>query len=79
MSQGNNQHFNQILNASVKNVDLNTKLLQKRQDLILSCATGSPELQDQLRRECHDLLDLMLDNECNVVKNVVDELRKKLD
>lgn len=79
MSQGKNQHFNQVLAASVKTQELQGQLYQKRQDLILCCVTGSAELQDKMRRECHDLLDLIIDNETTVVSNVVNEIKKSLE
>lgn len=74
-------NIGKILDVSIQAVELQTKLNGKRQELILVCVTDPTNTirQDTLRRECHDLLDLIIDKETSLVTTVVQDALKNLN
>lgn len=77
----NDTNFQRLMEAAKNNVQLGQKLQEKRTELCLAASLPKPNptLMDNLRRECHDLLDLILDSETSMVANVVKDELKNLN
>lgn len=74
-------NFQRLMGTAMNNIQLEAKLRDKRTELCLAATLPKPDakIMDNLRRECHDLLDLILDNETSTVANVVKDELKNLN
>ena len=77
----NDVNFQRLMETAKNNIQLEAKLRDKRTELCLAATLPKPDakLMDNLRHECHDLLDLILDNETSMLANVVKDELKKLN
>lgn len=77
----NDVNVQRVMEAAKNTIQLESKLRDKRTELCLASTLPKPDasLMDNLRRECHDLLDLILDNETSMLANVVKDELKNLN
>ena len=77
----NDVNSQRLMEAAKNNVQLGQKLQDKRTELCLAATLPKPDanVMDNIRRECHDLLDLILDNETSMLANVVKDELKNLN
>ena len=77
----NDVNFQRLMETAKNNIQLEAKLRDKRTELCLAATLPKPDasLMDKIRRECHDLLDLILDNETSMLANVVKDELKNLN
>ena len=59
----NDVNFQRLMETAKNNIQLEAKLRDKRTELCLAATLPKPDanVMDNIRRECHDLLDLILE------------------